>query len=424
MLEMPSGEHAPQSGELPASVVAGARERAFGVYVHIPFCAVRCGYCDFNTYTAHELGSGASLAAYAKTATGELALAQRVLAQAELPSRPVRSVFFGGGTPTLLPTTDLIMLLARIRDTWGLAPEAEVTVEANPDSVTEEALVLLAAAGFTRISLGMQSAVPQVLDTLDRTHRPERVPVVVTWAKSAGLSVSVDLIYGAPGESRDDWQRTLDAAIELDIDHVSAYALVLEEGTKMAAQVRRGELPRPSADDEAAKYEQADSALASAGFAWYEISNWARTPSVRSVHNLGYWHSDDWWGIGPGAHSHIGGVRWWNVRHPIAYADRMRHAVSPALAREVLTDDNKALERILLETRLSDGVPLDAVDYRHRGALANLMSDGLIEDCASTATSPSATTAMVSSGTTTKQPTVKLTLRGRLLADTVVRALT
>ncbi len=408
---LPDGEAPPGDGTLPASVVHGAGGRRFGVYLHVPFCRVRCGYCDFTTYTAEELGGGASRADYAGTATREIALASRVLREVGLPDRPASTVFFGGGTPTLLPPGDLLELLVAVRRTWGLVPGAEVTTEANPDSVTPESLLMLAEGGVTRISFGMQSAVPHVLATLDRTHDPARVPEAVAWAREAGLAVSLDLIYGAPGESLDDWGRSLEVALALEPDHVSAYALVVEPGTRMGLQVRRGELPAPDPDDEAAKYEMADEALVEAGYAWYEVSNWARTPEDVCRHNLGYWRGDDWWGVGPGAHSHVGGVRWWNLTHPRPYADRLVRGASPAAGRELLSAEDRATERVLLGVRLAEGLdvaggPADGIGRAAGDLLADLVADRLVEREAA------------------GQGRVVLTRRGRLLADVVVRILT
>ena len=406
---LPEGEVPPADGALPASVVDGAAGRDLGVYLHVPFCTVRCGYCDFNTYTAAELGGGASQASYADTALREIALAGRVLERAGLPERPVQTVFLGGGTPTILPAGDLVRMLEALRTTWGIAPGAEVTTEANPDSVTPATLAELADGGFTRVSFGMQSAVGHVLRTLDRTHDPERIPDVVAWARAAGLEVSLDLIYGTPGESLEDWRTSLEAALATGVDHVSAYALVVEPGTKMAAQVRRGELPAPDGDDEAAKYELADELLTAAGLHWYEVSNWARTPAQACQHNLAYWRGHDWWGIGPGAHSHVGGVRWWNVKHPRAYAARLEAGLSPAAGREVLDEESRRLERVLLGVRLAEGLPLADVDPARRGAVAGLVADGLVDGHAAVRRA---------------DPRVVLTRRGRLLADTVVRELT
>ncbi|CAM3711920.1 radical SAM family heme chaperone HemW [Occultella aeris] len=391
------------AGPLPGSVVDGSAERDFGVYLHVPFCSVRCGYCDFNTYTATELGGGASQANYATTAIGEIELAASAMREVGLPQRNVSTVFLGGGTPTLLPAADLTRLLDAVGQAWGLTDDAEVTTEANPDSVTAADLAELAGAGFTRVSFGMQSAVPSVLHTLERTHDPRRIPDVVTWARDAGLRVSLDLIYGTPGETLDHWRTSLDTVLALEPDHVSAYALTVEPGTKMGAQVRRGLLPMPDPDDEATKYEIAAAALADAGYDWYEISNFARTPADRCRHNIAYWRSHDWWGVGPGAHSHLGGHRWWNVKHPRPYAEQVDAGRLPVAESETLTQGQREDERILLGVRLADGLDVGA-DLR--GRLPTLVGDGLIE------AEPAAAGRAV------------LTLRGRLLADTVVRALT
>ncbi|WGW13855.1 radical SAM family heme chaperone HemW [Saxibacter everestensis] len=401
---LPEGDAAPQDGNLPASVLDGADGRPLSLYVHVPFCSVRCGYCDFNTYTAAELGGGASQREYAGTAISELEFGAGVLASAGLPARPLHTVFFGGGTPTLLPADDLATILRRAGELWGLAPEAEVTTEANPDSVTPESLQTLAGAGFNRISIGMQSAVPEVLATLDRTHDPRRIPDVVRWARDAGLKVSLDLIYGTPGESNDDWKRSLDAALECQPDHVSAYSLIVEEGTKMHRDIRRGLIPMPDEDDQATKYEIADARLADAGFRWYEVSNWSRTDADVCRHNLAYWTGADWWGAGPGAHSHVGGVRWWNVKHPRPYAARLAARQSPAAARELLDDDTRRMERILLESRIRDGIDLSLLSANRRPQVAGLIADGLVEPRLAL------------------QGRLVLTDRGRLMADAVVRA--
>jgi oxygen-independent coproporphyrinogen-3 oxidase len=329
----------------------------FGLYVHVPFCSVRCGYCDFNTYTATELGGGASQAAYADQVIAELDLAVGRVGE-----RAVDTVFFGGGTPTQLPAEDLVKILRAIDDRFGLTRDVEVTTEANPDSVTPASLATLRGGGFNRISFGMQSAVPHVLAVLDRTHNPARVPDVVGWARGAGFEqVSLDLIYGTPGESAADWQTSLDAALACEPDHVSAYSLIVEEGTALGRRVRRGELPMPDEDDLADKYGQADAAFRAAGLAWYEVSNWARNDEARCRHNLGYWRSDDWWGAGPGAHSHLGGERWWNVKHPRAYAERLDAGTLPIQDSETLTPDALEMERVMLELRLREGLPLEAI---------------------------------------------------------------
>ncbi len=405
---LPDGEPAPADGSLPPAALADLGSRPFGFYVHVPFCTVRCGYCDFNTYTAAELGDarGASRSSYADAAVAEVRLARRVLGDADL---PVRTVFFGGGTPTLLPPRDLVRIVDALRDEFGLAADAEVTTESNPDSVDAAGLAALREGGLNRLSFGMQSAVPHVLAVLDRTHDPRRVPQVVRWAREAGFDqVSLDLIYGTPGESLDDWRSSLDAALDCDPDHVSAYALIVEEGTALARRIRRGEVPGgagPDDDDLADKYLLADDALATAGLGWYEVSNWARSPRARCRHNLGYWTGADWWGVGPGAHSHVGGVRWWNVKHPAAYADRIGAGLSPAHAREVLDAETRRVERVLLETRLSDGLPVDVLDDAGRAALRDQVERGLVDPGA------------------LDHGRVVLTRRGRLLADAVVRDL-
>jgi putative oxygen-independent coproporphyrinogen III oxidase len=400
---LPEGEPAPSSGELPAYALKALGSGPFGIYVHVPFCTVRCGYCDFNTYTAAELGvDGASVGTYADVALAELELAVRVLGGG---APAVQTVFFGGGTPTVLAAADLVRVLEGIETRFGLARGAEVTTEANPDSVTPASLQTLAAGGFTRVSFGMQSAVPHVLATLERTHDPLNVAKAVAACRSAGLKVSVDLIYGTPGESLTDWRSSLDAAIDLAPDHISAYALVVEEGTKLGAQVRRGQVPAPQDDDEAAKYELAEQVLGAAGYRWYEISNWARTSADRCRHNEGYWSDGNWWGVGPGAHSHVGGVRWWNVKHPNAFATRAGAGMSPAAGRELLTADQRYDEAVLLGIRLADGLPVGVLRPDGLAALAPLIAQGLVE--------PSEM----------RPHRVVLTLRGRLLADTVVRRL-
>jgi putative oxygen-independent coproporphyrinogen III oxidase len=400
----PVGDPAPLDGLIPASAAIGAAERDFGVYLHVPFCKVRCGYCDFNTYTATEL-RGVKQSDYASQAVLEVEAAARVLAASGVPARPATTVFFGGGTPTLLPADHLVRMLHSVRDTFGIVPGAEVTTEANPDSVDLVYLRQLRQAGFTRVSFGMQSAVPRVLATLERTHDPERVPLVVAWAREAGLDVSLDLIYGTPGETIDDWRASLEHAIEQKPDHISAYSLIVEDGTKLARQIRRGELVQPDEDLQADFYELADAMLGSAGYGWYEVSNWAADDAHRSRHNLSYWRSADWWGVGPGAHSHVGGVRWWNVKHPAAYADRVLAGHSPAAGRETLDDATRETERVLLLTRIREGIPVASLSPLGRREVAGLINDGLID------------------GRAAIGGTIELTLTGRLLADAVVRRL-
>jgi putative oxygen-independent coproporphyrinogen III oxidase len=390
--------------QLPEESSARAGERGFGFYVHVPFCSVRCGYCDFNTYTAEELGAGlvpgASRATYAAAAVEEVRHARRVLGDRDL---PVSTVFFGGGTPTLLAPDDLTSVLAAIRDEFGLVAGAEVTTEANPDSVDLASLTRLREGGIDRVSFGMQSAVPHVLRVLDRTHDPRRVPEVVAWGREAGFEqVSLDLIYGTPGESVADWERSLDEALACAPDHVSAYSLIVEDGTALARRVRRGELPMPDEDDLADKYLLADERMEAAGLRWYELSNWARDEAARCRHNLLYWQGGDWWGVGPGAHSHVAGARWWNVKHPAAYADRVAARLSPAQDHELLDDETRRVERVLLEIRLRPGLPLDVLDGAGRARVGAVVADGLAD--------------LVGDR-------LVLTRRGRLLADGVVRDL-
>ncbi|WP_205780082.1 radical SAM family heme chaperone HemW [Micromonospora ureilytica] len=401
---LPDGETVPVDGSLPATATAAVGARGFGVYVHVPFCASRCGYCDFNTYTASELGGGASREGYADTVLAELTLAARVLG--DNPPPRVDTVFVGGGTPTLLPADDLARILDGIDRTWGLAADAEVTTEANPESVTPESLKLLRAAGYTRISLGMQSASPGVLAILDRKHSAGRATAAALEARDAGFEhVNLDLIYGTPGERAEDFAASLEQVVAAGVDHVSAYALIVEDGTRLAARMRRGELAYPSDDVAADRYLAAETALDAAGLSWYEVSNWASTEEARCRHNLLYWTGADWWGLGPGAHSHVGGVRWWNVKHPSAYAQRLAAGASPGLAREVLTVDEAHMEDVMLRLRLASGLPLAVLDATGRAGAERALTGGLLA-----ADEYAAGRAV-------------LTLRGRLLADAVVRDL-
>lgn len=397
----------PEDGALPASALDGAASRPLGFYLHVPYCATRCGYCDFNTYTATELrGSGGVLASrdnYAQTLADEVRLARKVLGD---DPRPVRTVFVGGGTPTLLAARDLVAMLAAVRDEFGLADDAEITTEANPESVDEAYLSELREGGFNRVSFGMQSAKQHVLKVLDRTHTPGRPEACVAEARAAGFEhVNLDLIYGTPGETDDDWRATLDAAIGAGPDHVSAYALIVEEGTQLARRIRRGEVPMTDDDVHADRYLIADEVLGNAGFSWYEVSNWATSESGRCLHNELYWRGADWWGAGPGAHSHVGGVRWWNVKHPGAYAGALAGGGSPGAGREVLSDEDRRVERILLELRLREGCPLSLLREAGLAASVRARDEGLLE-----------------SGPYGEGRAV-LTLRGRLLADAVVRDL-
>lgn len=417
---------------LDPSLVEAQWARPLSLYVHVPFCRVRCGYCDFNTYTV-GFGPGAQIGDYAPSVLAEADLAARVLADAGVSGRLAQTVFFGGGTPTMLDAGELIAILDGLRERIGIAGGAEVTLEANPDTVTREDLRAFADSGFTRVSFGMQSAVPRILAILDRTHTPTRVPLVIEWSKEAGLSTSVDLIYGTPGESLADWETSVRAALSYDPDHISAYALVVEEGTKMGAQVARGELPTPDPDDEAAKYELVDELLGEAGYAWYEISNFARASASdrasgrasttfehASRHNLAYWRDWDWWGFGPGAHSHVGRMRWWNVKNPGAYAGRLRAGVSPAAAGEILGEEERELERVMLGLRTAEGVELDGVP-------AMAMRDGIVSGLSVCQSLSGRVASLISDGfidgVAALDGRAVLTLRGRLLADYVTREL-
>ncbi|OIV35712.1 coproporphyrinogen III oxidase [Mangrovactinospora gilvigrisea] len=407
---LPDGEPVPDDGALPASALAGAAARPLGFYVHVPYCATRCGYCDFNTYTADELrGTGgivADRAHYADTVIEEIRLARRVLGQDD--GRPVETVFFGGGTPTLLPAADLGRVLGAVRDEFGLAAGAEVTTEANPDSVDARYLEELRAAGFTRMSFGMQSARQDVLRVLERTHTPGRPEAAVKEARAAGFAhINLDLIYGTPGETDDDWRASLEAALAAGPDHVSAYSLIVEEGTRLAARIRRGEIAGVDDDVHADRYLIAEELLSAAGLEWYEVSNWAAAgeATARCRHNELYWTGADWWGAGPGAHSHVGGVRWWNRKHPAAYAAAIAAGTSPGQGRELLLAEDRRVERILLELRLRDGVPVDVLTAAGRRAAEKAVADGL------------------ALGSALDEGRVALTLRGRLLADAVVRDL-
>lgn len=374
-------------------------------YIHVPFCAVRCGYCDFNTYTNAELGGGGSQAEYADNAMAEMDLTLAADRAAGYEYDEISTVFFGGGTPTLLPADDLVRMLDHLRSLIPLADDAEVTTEANPDSVTRASLSRLADGGITRVSIGMQSAIPSVLATLDRTHDPDRVPQVVQWAKDAGLQVSLDLIYGTPGETVADVETSVRAALACEVDHLSAYSLIIEGNTAMARQLRRGEIEAPDPDDMADKYELVDDLTCEAGLTWYEVSNFARTPEHRSRHNLAYWKGGDWWGIGPGAHRHRDGLRSWNVKHPSRYARMLASGELPVADSEQVAAEDRLVERIMLELRIADGLAVDVVPEQNRSMLEVHRDRGHLD--------PDALAA----------GRAVLTREGRLLADAVIRDL-
>lgn len=391
---LPDGDPVPADGSLPDSAFVGAEDRTLSFYLHVPFCATRCGYCDFNTYTAGELGSTTSTSSWYEASLAEIDLAATILGD----DRPVSTVFVGGGTPSLIGAEMLGGLLGRIKERFRFTDDAEVTTEANPESTDPALLDGLLAAGYTRLSLGMQSSSARVLRVLDRRHTPGRPEQVVRWATAAGFDhVNLDLIYGSPGETSAEFADSLAAVIASGVDHVSAYSLIVEQGTRMDRLVRAGALVETSDDVLADRYLQAESALTAAGFHWYEVSNWARTEAARCRHNLAYWQGGDWWGIGPGAHSHVGGVRWWNVKHPHAYATALAEGRSPGHARELLDDSARHVEDILLRLRLVDGLPLDLLDDAGRAEMAAAVGEGLVEPG--------------------RPDRAVLTLRGRLLAD-------
>jgi len=405
MAQLPKGEPAPADGRI--SPQFDSADTSFHAYIHIPYCLTRCGYCDFNTYTASELGNH-KRDEYFELVNKEIEFSKRVLVDSQIPVGPVSTVFFGGGTPTLLPAEQLISILDTLRDEIGIEDTAEITTEANPDSVDENYLKQLYDAGFTRISFGMQSGVPKVLQVLERTHNPENVAKNVLLAKQIGFQVSVDLIYGTPGESIADWRTSLSEAIKLETDHISAYSLIVEPGTRLHRQISNGELSSPDEDMHAQMYELAEEMLVEAGFSNYEVSNWAKNITTRSRHNLAYWNSKNWWGYGPGAHSHVSGVRWWNVKHPAAYAEKILLGVSPALEREIVDQNNQLVEKVMLEMRLAEGMNLSWLQdkgFAESKAVARLIEEKLVD------------------GKQAIQGRIQLTLRGRLMADLVVRRL-
>jgi len=380
--------------------------RPFGVYIHVPWCSSRCGYCDFNTYVPGAL-EAASPASFVDDAIAEIRIARELMGERNV---TVSTVFFGGGTPTLLPATDLSRVLAEVDASFGLAPGAEVTTEANPESVNPQYFEALLNSGFTRLSLGMQSSSTSVLATLDREHTAGRAPQAAREAFAAGFSeVSLDLIYGTPGETDHQWRQSLQDALSAGPTHVSAYSLIVEQGTKMARLVKSGVLSPTDDDVLARRYEWADEALSDAGLTWYEVSNWARGGREGSSvcrHNLGYWRNDDWLGVGAGAHSHVGGLRWWNQKHPARCSASLAKGGLPVAGCERLTSAEQEVEEIMLRLRLAEGLPVERVSGERRADIDRLVAEGLLNPQASS------------------KGLLILTSRGRLLADLVVRTLT
>jgi putative oxygen-independent coproporphyrinogen III oxidase len=372
-------------------------------YVHIPYCSRRCGYCDFNTYTPAELREGGTVetvsADYIDAVLREIEIAHSVA------TGKVPTIFFGGGTPSLLPALDLGRVISAIKERWEVSPDCEITLEANPDTVDAAKLSELLEVGFNRISLGMQSAVPHVLSTLDRTHNPENIIRAVNAARSAGFSsISVDLIYGTPGETLEDWRTTVQNALALPIDHLSAYALIVEAGTKLSRQIERGELAMPDDDLMADMYLLVDSESQAAGLLWYELSNWSK-PGHESRHNVAYWRNANWWGLGPGAHSHLDGVRWWNVKHPTAYKSLLSEGKTPVQEREILTPQQKSDEAIMLAIRMRDGIALRVLTPEQIAKISGYRQSGHLDE------------AHWQAGT------LQFTPQGRLIADRIIREL-
>lgn len=374
---------------------------SLSLYVHVPFCASRCGYCDFNTYTATELGGDVRRDTFHHHLIAEVQQAARSLAA----DHHVETIFFGGGTPTLLGAAALNEILTAIHAEFEVSPRVEVTTEANPDSVDQRMLDDLKHGGFTRISFGMQSSATHVLATLERTHTPGASSAAAKAARAAGFEhVNLDLIYGTPGEGDDDLRRSLDEVLDAGVDHVSAYSLIVEPGTALARRVERGEVARPDDDLAADRYELIDDRLTLEGFAWYEVSNWA-APGGQCEHNKAYWHNASWWGVGPGAHSHRGGRRWWNVKHPHTYAQRVVAGLSPMEGDEELSLEQQEMERIMLGLRVRDGVARASLACDEH-VIDDLRQRGLIDTAA-----------------LERDETLVLTRQGRLLADYVIRTL-
>jgi len=371
-------------------------------YIHIPYCVKRCGYCDFNTYTPSELKLANGLSEVSSSYI-DLLLLEIKQAKEKVGSASVPSIFFGGGTPSLMEPSDIGRVIAQIREEFVLNSDAEITMECNPDTVSKKTLAAFRETGVNRVSFGMQSAVPHVLATLDRTHNPENLLQVTTWAKEVGFSqISVDLIYGTPGETLTDWQKTIDTALSLPITHISAYALIIEEGTKLAAQIKRGEVAPVDDDLAAEKYLLADKEFTAAGFAWYELSNWAK-PNSLSKHNLAYWLGENWWGAGPGAHSHLNGKRFWNVKHPNLYKEKIHSNKSPIADSEELEEIQINSEKLMLSLRLPSGVRKESLNQEQISELSEYVQSGHLDL------------------SNWNQGRATLTLEGRLIADQILR---
>ena len=348
---------------------------SFGLYIHVPFCATRCGYCDFNTYTPGELGSPRDL-------TGPYldALERELDKAAEKINRPADTIFVGGGTPSLLGGAGLTRVLNAARNSFGISPGAEITTESNPESTSPEFFEQIKEAGFTRVSLGMQSASSHVLQILERAHTPGRPFAAAKEAKAAGFDhVNLDMIYATPTETDDDVRRTLDLALDTGVDHISAYSLIVEDGTRMARKVAKGELPMPDQDTMARRYEIIAGRLDDAGFGWYEVSNWAKEGG-ECRHNMIYWRDKEWWGAGPGAHSHIGKQRFYNVKLPARYIKMLGEGELPIADSETLTAEENHMEKIMLGLRLSEGIDRSLLTPAAQPAVERFIERGLLVD--------------------------------------------
>ena len=394
MAALPEGDPAPSDGRLPN--VGNLKNKPFSLYVHVPYCSKRCGYCDFNTYTPSELDRDDQIDSWLQSAIKETIFARKILGE-EL---TVDTIFFGGGTPSLLDASVVNEFLNNVKKHFTLKKDLEITLEANPDTITQTKAEDWRKAGINRISIGMQSSATNVLQVLDRTHNPANVLTSVEILKKAGFdNFSLDLIYGTPGERLEDWSNTLKDAIAINPPHISAYSLVIEPGTKMGAQLSRGEIKAVNDDDAADKYQLAEKMLTKNGYSWYEISNWAKE-NKECQHNLNYWKGNNWWGIGPGAHSHINGVRWWNQKLPKKWRESLDQDQSPALARENLTNEQIRNEEVMLLSRLKTGIAKANFDQKN---VEKLIKDKLVNEVSGK---------------------LELTLEGRLLADVVFRQLT
>lgn len=352
-----------------------AMKDTFGLYIHVPFCATRCGYCDFNTYTPGELGSPRDLTGpYLDALERELELAAAKV------NRSADTIFVGGGTPSLLGGEGLTRVLNAARNTFGISEGAEITTESNPESTSPEFFAQIKEAGFTRVSLGMQSAASHVLQVLERAHTPGRPFAAAKEAKAAGFEhVNLDMIYATPTETDDDVRRTLDLALETGVDHVSAYSLIVEDGTRMARKVKKGELPMPDQDTMARRYDIIADLLDNAGFGWYEVSNWAKEGG-ECRHNMIYWRDEDWWGAGPGAHSHLGDKRFYNVKLPGRYIKMLGEDELPIADTETLTDSEHHMEKIMLGLRLREGIDRTLLSDKAQPMIDGFIERGLLAD--------------------------------------------